>query len=1074
MLRTRYRVVIGAIAIPAALVIALLLAFSGSAGNTGSQELASSSKTAADPDSQANRPGLGPNSIEAYLSAQRTYPANVIPPAISANAEKTFAKIARKDAKAGDPKGKGQSWEQLGPQVNATQPGVLAFSGATNNTASRTTALVVSPACGNSGCRVWAGVSGGGIWRTDNALAANPDWTYLNDDQLDQNSVGTLVLDPNDPTGNTLYLGTGEGNRCSSGCEAGVGIYRSTDGGDKWKKLNDACVDNAVYSCVNPGQDAFLGRGINAIVVDPNNAKHIFVGSAQAVRGLSHVIGNGGQTRLEPGANAAGLYESTDGGKTFTMVWNGNDPNSFGVTDIGLDPLHPSVVYAAAFDQGAWRRDSGAAATAFNQVFAAQYPGGGTDRTMFALTALANGHTRIYLTDGTANGGTQPSNFWRTDNGDQPAAALLASQAAGSTAPAGNGNPFPATYNGWQVLTAPVTSSPYYATNDFCTGQCWYDEDVYTPAGMPNTVYVIGSFLYGEVPCNTKGVGCGNGRSNGRAVLYSDTAGDPDSAAAGSGVNRTFTDLTYDGQNQPASWCALDGAQLAFGGVTAPFQCLWAPNGIHPDQHEIAINPSNPTQIFEASDGGLIRTSGTFSDISARCNSNERPLLGAASLANCARLLSRVPAVLDHVDKNLSSTLQFINVAINPSSTCEVMGGTQDNGTWSNLNSCNNATWPQVIYGDGGNAGYDSTNGNWRFNEFTSGFSDSNFRNGDPTKWVISSAPVVNSGEGPAFYWPQIADPNPVIVAGNVTHPIYSGAKHVWRTWAFGAGTPGAVPQDTSPNIAFYEANCQEFTVSGASKSCGDYQPLGGPYCEAPPPPPATPTFPACINQPGDLTGTVYGTDRTGGSISWLARDGADHGTLWASTSAGRIFVTHNADASNPASVTWHRIDNATFPTRFPSGIYVDPANSSHAWVSYSGYNAVTPTRPGHVFSVNEGAAAVPGSGTFTNLNVESGSSAYPTPFGDGDLPVSDIVRDDATHTLYAATDFGVLRGDNDGLGGWHVTTGMPRYEVMHLEIQPSNRVGTCNGVATCPRVLYAATHSQGIWQLNLDSSKKK
>ena len=43
--------------------------------------------------------------------------------------------------------------------------------------------------------------------------------------------------------------------------------------------------------------------------------------------------------------------------------------------------------------------------------------------------------------------------------------------------------------------------------------------------------------------------------------------------------------------------------------------------------------------------------------------------------------------------------------------------------------------------------GYDATNPTWRFNEFTSGFSDSNFRNGDPEKWVITSAPIVNSGE---------------------------------------------------------------------------------------------------------------------------------------------------------------------------------------------------------------------------------------------------------------------------------------------------------------------------------------
>src|SRR5439155_11496294 len=151
---------------------------------------------------------------------------------------------------------------------------------------------------------------------------------------------------------------------------------------------------------------------------------------------------------------------STDGGATFTEVWNGNDASSFGVTDVGLDPLDPTTVYASAFDQGLWRRfpslDGTSSPTAFEQVFAPQFPGGGRDRTMFAAT-IKNGQTRIYLTDGTANGGTQPSNFWRTDNANQTAAALLASQAAGSTVPPGSGNPFPATYNGgWQLLTAQV------------------------------------------------------------------------------------------------------------------------------------------------------------------------------------------------------------------------------------------------------------------------------------------------------------------------------------------------------------------------------------------------------------------------------------------------------------------------------------------------------------------------------------------------------------------------------------------------------------------------------------------
>jgi len=115
----------------------------------------------------------------------------------------------------------------------------------------------------------------------------------------------------------------------------------------------------------------------------------------------------------------------------------------------------------------------------------------------------------------------------------------------------------------------------------------------------------------------------------------------------------------------------------------------------------------------------------------------------------------------------------------------------------------------------------------------------------------------------------------------------------------------------------------------------------------------------------------------------------------------------------------------------------------------------------------------VPDTGTFVNLNVEAGSSAFPTPTNDGDLPTADVVRDDGTHTLYVATDFGVLRGDDDGTGGWHVTDGMPRYEVMHLAIQPSAREATCTGKGPCKRLLYAATHSQGIWRMDLGGNAK-
>ena len=1095
MTRTRTGVVSAAFFLLAAAVALTLVLLAGKSSGTvpgfASKAGGEAGETGENNAAQVIREG--PTSFEQWRAASRTYPAKAIPTKAVARARATFNRIAARDVSRLKHSRRllidGRKGKLYGPTENATEPGVIAFSGATNNTASRVTTLVADPDCNANHCRLWAGVSGGGVWRTDNATAPNPEWKQISPEGLDQNSVGTLTLMPGKGNGNdTLLLGTGEANRCTSGCESGVGIYRSKDGGQHWQKLADSCVSTVAYPCATPGTDAFLGRGINSIVVDPRNSNHLLVGSALGVRGLSHVIGAGGTSRFEPGANEPGVYESVDGGASFKEVWDGSKPDaglSFGITDLGLDPLNPDVVYAAGFDAGVWRRDAGAPATAFQQVFKPQFDNGanlnaGIDRSMFALTSK-NGHTRIYLTDGTAAGGgpTDPfaANFWRTDNGNLPAATLLASQppvlptGSGCIPPDPTTHTFPASYTtGWQCLTSRDTANPYFPTQDFCWAQCWYDEEVYTPEGEPDTVYVIGAMQYDELPCDTKGVGCGFGHdaasqgagmSNGRAVLYSNTAGDPD-AANGS---RTFTDLTTDAQDTPAPWCAYAPYAAVFG---FPPACRRAADSIHPDQHAIVINPGNPTQIFEGSDGGVISTSGAFTDVSSQCDEVGRdgatggPVTGADNVG-CKRLLSRVPVELSHIDRNLSSTLQFMNVAINPANSCEVMGGTQDNGTWSNTNNCKRDTFNQVIYGDGGNAVYDGTEPTWRANEFTSGAGDSNFRNGDPERWVVATAPIRRSGEGPAFYWPQVADPNPA----PGTHPIYSGARHVWRTLAFGGGTATQTgPQPATPDIAFMESHCQEFVVGSTTLGCGDYRPMGGPYCDGLA---STTTIPSCINQPGDLAGTFYGSNRTGLVVSWVARDSADHGTAWAVTGAGRVFVTHNGDASDPSTITWHRIDNPSSPTRYPSGIYVDPANPRHAWISYSGFNASTPSTMGHVFEVTEGAdATVSGNGTFTNLNVESGTSAFPTPTSTGDLPVADIVRDDATHTLYAATDFGVLAGPNDGHSGWHTMQGMPRYEVMHLEIQPSSRVPTCTGGGKCERVLYAATHSQGIWSLDL------
>ena len=45
----------------------------------------------------------------------------------------------------------------------------------------------------------------------------------------------------------------------------------------------------------------------------------------------------------------------------------------------------------------------------------------------------------------------------------------------------------------------------------------------------------------------------------------------------------------------------------------------------------------------------------------------------------------------------------------------------------------------------------------------------------------------------------------------------------------------------------------------------------------------------------------------------------------------------------------------------------------------------------------------------------------------------------------------------------------MPRLEVTHLEMEPSRPYPDCVGLRTSARVIFAATHSQGIWKLRID-----
>ena len=96
------------------------------------------------------------------------------------------------------------------------------------------------------------------------------------------------------------------------------------------------------------------------------------------------------------------------------------------------------------------------------------------------------------------------------------------------------------------------------------------------------------------------------------------------------------------------------------------------PNGLHPDQHAIVTNPSNPFQFFETNDGGVMRSSGEFVDRSAWCDDPNRGLTGANPPLPADALA--IPSRLEGLNDGLS-TLQWIKVGrARTTSTCSRAG----------------------------------------------------------------------------------------------------------------------------------------------------------------------------------------------------------------------------------------------------------------------------------------------------------------------------------------------------------------------------------------------------------------
>ena len=247
------------------------------------------------------------------------------------------------------------TWTEIGPDIVTNGQ---ALDGSDTPVSGRVTSIAIDP---TNSSKVYLGTADGGVWRSLNGGAT---WTPIFD-SAQSLAIGALAVAPSSPS--TLYVGTGEANR-SVDSFFGVGIYR-IDNADTSATLVGPINPSMTFNC-NPSvcsgsftTNAFTGRSVSQILVDPSDAATIFVSTttgfggmgANALSGFIPPVGRLGVYRSANATSAAGsvtfqkLAVITGGGAA-----NFDNPPTGDrrIGDITFLNGDPNVLIASAFGAG--------------------------------------------------------------------------------------------------------------------------------------------------------------------------------------------------------------------------------------------------------------------------------------------------------------------------------------------------------------------------------------------------------------------------------------------------------------------------------------------------------------------------------------------------------------------------------------------------------------------------------------------------------------------------------------------------------------------------------------------------
>lgn len=212
----------------------------------------------------------------------------------------------------------------------------------------------------------YTGYTGGGVWKTTDAGLS---WHNISDGFFKTGSVGDIAVSESDP--NVIFVGMGEHAVRGVMTSAGDGVYRSTDAGKTWTHVGLENTRHISDVIIHPKDPSIVWVAAQGSVHGPNPERGIYKSTdgGQTWKKTLYVDGNTGASSLsldmtnprilyaatwqhrrypwtvESGGPGSAIYKSTDGGESWEKL-SEDLPEELGKIGLSVSRANPNRVYA--------------------------------------------------------------------------------------------------------------------------------------------------------------------------------------------------------------------------------------------------------------------------------------------------------------------------------------------------------------------------------------------------------------------------------------------------------------------------------------------------------------------------------------------------------------------------------------------------------------------------------------------------------------------------------------------------------------------------------------------------------